>query len=71
MSMSATTGPDASGVPSRPLNQGRTLVHLTAQRKRFWWDKGYVGGVQEVPKAGEEGVFRRLRDVLSVRNGSG
>jgi hypothetical protein len=21
--------------------QGLTLVHLSAQRERFWWDKGY------------------------------
>ena len=25
--------------------QGLTLVHLSAQRKRFCWDKGYFGGV--------------------------
>jgi hypothetical protein len=27
------------------VKQGLTLVHLSAQRKRFWWDKGYLGGV--------------------------
>jgi len=26
-------------------NQGLTLVHLSAQRKRFLRDKGYLGGV--------------------------
>jgi hypothetical protein len=26
-------------------HQGLTLVGLTAQRKRFWCDKGYLGGV--------------------------
>ena len=25
---------------------GFTLVHLSAHRKRFLWDKGYLGGVQ-------------------------
>ena len=25
--------------------QGLTLVHLSAQRKRFQWDKGYLGGI--------------------------
>ena len=25
--------------------QGLTLVTLSAQRKRYWWDQGYVGGV--------------------------
>jgi hypothetical protein len=25
--------------------QGLTPVHLSAPRKRFWWDKGYLGGV--------------------------
>ena len=25
--------------------QGLTPVHLSAQRKRFWSDKGYLGGV--------------------------
>ena len=53
-----------------PVEQGRTLVHLSAQRKRFWWDKGYLGGVEGLFEAGVEGVFRRLGDVLSVRNGS-
>jgi hypothetical protein len=27
------------------LYQGLTLVHPSAQRQRFWWDKGYLGGV--------------------------
>jgi len=26
-----------------PFNQGLTLVPLSAQRKRFWWDKGFRG----------------------------
>jgi hypothetical protein len=25
--------------------QGLTLIFLSAQCKRFWWDKGYSGGV--------------------------
>ena len=25
--------------------QGRTLVHLSAQRKRFLWDKQYIYGL--------------------------
>ena len=58
-------------VAHHPAQQGLTLVHLSAQRKRFWRDKGYLGGVQGVLKAGMEAVFRRLGDVLSVRNGSG
>jgi hypothetical protein len=28
-----------------PAGQGLTLVHLSAQRKRFLWHKGYLGGV--------------------------
>jgi hypothetical protein len=28
-----------------PMRQGLTLVHLSAQCKHFWWDKGYLGGV--------------------------
>jgi len=51
--------------------QGRTLVHLSAQRKRFCWDKGYLGGVYGLFKAGMQGVFSLLGDVSSVRNGSG
>ena len=33
-------------VPSRAsaVDQGLTFVHLSAQRKRFWWDKVYLGG---------------------------
>jgi len=41
------------------MRQGVTLVHLSAQRKRFRWDKGYLEGVLGVLKAGVEGVFRR------------
>jgi len=54
-----------------PLLQGRTLVHYSAQLKRFLWDKGYLGGGKEVCMAGVEGVFRYLGDVLRIRNGSG
>jgi len=50
--------------------QGLTLVHLSARRKRIGWDKGYLQGVCGVFKAGMEGVFRRLGDVLSVGIGS-
>ena len=51
--------------------QGLTLVHLSAQPKHFWWDKGYLEGASALFQAGAEGVFRRLGDVLSVINGSG
>jgi len=51
--------------------QGLTLVHLSAQRKHFLWDEGYLGGGWGVFMAGMEGVFRRLGDVLSVRTGLG
>ena len=61
----------ASAARSSHLNQGLTLVHLSARRQRFWWDKGYSGGVQGVVEAGVEGVFTRLGDVLRVRNDSG
>jgi hypothetical protein len=27
------------------LQQGLTLVHVSAERKRFLWDKGCLGGV--------------------------
>jgi hypothetical protein len=38
-----------AGTSSRDgYGQGRTLVHLSAQRKRFRLDKGYLGGVQGV-----------------------
>jgi hypothetical protein len=30
---------------STPWMQRLTLVHLSAQRKRFWWNKGHLGGV--------------------------
>jgi hypothetical protein len=51
------------------IDQGLTLVHLSAQRQRLWWDKGYEGIVQGVLTMGLEGVLSRLVDVLSVRNG--
>jgi hypothetical protein len=42
-------------------HRGPTLVHLSVQRKRFWWYKGdLVGTVQGMLKAGKEGVLRRL-----------
>jgi hypothetical protein len=68
----ASRSVSAPGAPSRySSSQGHTLVHLTAQRKRYWWDEGYLGSVQGVFKAVVEGVFRRSGDVLSVRNDSG
>jgi acyl-CoA reductase-like NAD-dependent aldehyde dehydrogenase len=33
------------GMQLRARQQGLTLVHLPAQRKRFWWDKTCVAGV--------------------------
>ena len=59
------------GVHLAAAVQGLTLVHLSAQHKRFSWDKGYSGGGKGVFQAGVEGVSGRLGDVLSVRNGSG
>ena len=56
---------------NRAHYQGLTLVHLSAQRQRFWWAKGYFGVVRGVSNAGLEGVLRHFGDVLSVRNGSG
>ena len=37
----------STGSPSRRVSdqQGLTLIHFSAQRKRLWWDKGYLGGV--------------------------
>jgi len=48
---------------SKRVRQGLTLAHLSAQLERFWWDKGYLGGVKGVFKAGLEGVFMRLGGV--------
>ena len=53
------------------VKQGITLLHMSALRKRVWWDKGDAGAGMGVIQAGLEGVFRRLVDVLSVRNGLG
>jgi hypothetical protein len=52
-------------------DEGLTLVHLSAQRKRFLRDRGCLGGVQGVFMAGLEVVLRRLGDVFSIRNDSG
>jgi len=51
--------------------QGLTLVRLSAQSKRFLWDKGCLGVAEGVFVVGMEGVFRRLGGVSSVRNSSG
>ena len=61
----------SSAAAARASAQGLTPFHFTAQRKRFRWYKGYLGGVWGVLKAGVERVFRRLGDVLNLRNGSG
>jgi len=63
---SAAAASDFISSSASAWNQGRTLVHLSAQCKRFWWDKEYLGGVYGLFEAGVEGVFRRLGDVLSV-----
>jgi hypothetical protein len=47
--------------PGAAHHQGLTLVHFSAQHKRFLWDKGvHVGVIYEVFKAwyGDEGVFK-------------
>jgi hypothetical protein len=47
--------------------QGRTLVHFSAQRQCFQWDKGCL----RVFMAGMEVVFRLLVQGFTVRSGSG
>jgi len=42
---------------------GLTLVHFSAQRKRFLWDRGFIQGLSRGCLAGVrvyEGVFRVL-----------
>jgi len=50
----------------RDSRQGLTLAQLSAQRKRFEWDKGYLGGVclGSLQGAGGGGFRRLVGDVL-------
>ena len=60
-SSSSSSDRPSSDRPSITSDQGLTLIHFSAQRKRFLWDKGCLfelfkgclGGVR-----GYEGVFR-------------
>jgi hypothetical protein len=40
----ALRAPPAALRTPAAVDQGLTLVHLSAQRKRFWWDKYNSGG---------------------------
>jgi hypothetical protein len=37
--------PDIAGAIKRWWRQGITLVHFSAQRKRFLWDRGCIKGL--------------------------
>jgi len=56
---------------ARACSQGLTLVHFSAQRKRFLWDRGYILGLFW----GCSGCLRGYEGVYRVRvcviNGSG
>ena len=45
------------GLGAAAIGQGLTLVHFSAEPEPFLWDKGYLGGVEGVIKAGVEGVI--------------
>ena len=47
-----------------PQRQGLTLVHLSAQRKRFLWDMGCIGDAQGIFY---EGGGRGGGDVFGLR----
>ena len=54
--------------------QGLTLVHFSAQRKRFLWDRGCIEGLFRGCCVGVYEVLGDvggLKGVLRVRNGSG
>ena len=50
---------------SSPLGQGLTLVHSSAQRKRFQWDRGCIEGLFSGCVAGVKGYLGVLK-VYSV-----
>jgi hypothetical protein len=70
MSMSASTTPPPDG-------QGVTLVHLSAPRKRFLWDRGAFSGCLERVYGvfrgimGYQGITRGVQSNFGDRNGSG
>ena len=55
----------------RPSNQGVTLVHFSAQLKRFLWDRGCMEGVFRGRLPGVRGCWGMFRLCFCVRNGSG
>jgi len=55
---------------SAASHQGLTLVHFSAQRKRFVWDGGYIKGSFRRCK-GVLGGIRGGQSIFCVRNGSG
>jgi len=55
----------------RARRQGLTLVHFSAQRKRFMWNRGFMKGAGRRYLAGAKGVLGWVQGVFCVRNGSG
>ena len=51
--------------------QGLTLLHISAQRKRFPWDKGCIWGLSKRCFSGCLGFTGGSEGVVCGRNGSG
>jgi hypothetical protein len=51
------TADKLSAAAASARNQGLTLVHYSAQRKRFLWEGGDYGGVHGVVHGVSTGVF--------------
>jgi len=47
-----------------PLSQGLTLVHFSAQRKHFLWDRGCIEGLFSGSSSGVYGVLGGIRGCL-------
>jgi hypothetical protein len=66
---------DAIGCVARrgpkPGQQGLTLVHFSAQRERFLWDRGCVWRVFNVYLRGVRRGHGACRVCLFIRNGLG
>jgi len=60
-----------SGNSLGTLDQELTLVHFSAQRKRFLWHRGCSQGLFRGYLGGVRGHFGVLKVCSGVRNGSG
>jgi hypothetical protein len=61
LASAALTASVAAAPASPPVNQGLTLVHFLAQRKRFLWNRGCLSGLIMGCAGGMRGYYAVFR----------